>query len=290
MRLQSIFLAFALTVISAVAFAGDCPDPGGGGTTPPVTGACVAGTGSDLPNYKAVCSGTFILHAGACNPLVTGGCPSVFGSFTFDKVFGSNWPGYALRQRRDFLARPESVPDDSLRSESWSFGIVLRQWDVHAGATTPCFRSAPHRAYSTAAAPTALQCCALRATIRTSSPRPTVARHSASLTRTRRTGSTWHLALCSTAHSCHARKRRANLRCSRSCRTDDCGEHRSHRARAIHRNVFPAGLAERRLRFRVVEYGIYAFIALALIACVVWVVVKMRPAPETDPYNGENGV
>jgi hypothetical protein len=93
MRLQSIFLAFALTVISAVAFAGDCPDPGGGGTTPPVTGACVAGTGSDLPNYKAVCSGTFILHAGACNPLVTGGCPSVFGSFTFDKVFGSNWPG-----------------------------------------------------------------------------------------------------------------------------------------------------------------------------------------------------
>lgn len=60
----------------------------------PPTGAstCNNGQAGDIPGYTALCYGSFVRHAGACNPQQNGSCPTIYGPFSFANVFGA-WPG-----------------------------------------------------------------------------------------------------------------------------------------------------------------------------------------------------
>jgi len=60
---------------------------------PPISSStCIAGAKTDLPGVTLICSGSFVRHDGACNPLASGSCPSVSGPYSFANVFGP-WPG-----------------------------------------------------------------------------------------------------------------------------------------------------------------------------------------------------
>lgn len=90
---------------------------------PPTNGTCTSGAATDLPGITLVCSGSFVRHAGGCNPLVVGGCPTVSGPYSFANVFGP-FPGTHIANDEIFtveLNQAVSIPFTPSPGHSVSF-------------------------------------------------------------------------------------------------------------------------------------------------------------------------
>jgi len=97
------------------------PGTGGGGAT-----SCTTGQAGDLQGFTAVCSGSLINHAGACNPASAGSCPTVTGAFSFDNVFGAAYPGSGFGSDKIFslgLKQFLSIPFTPSPAHSVSFFV-----------------------------------------------------------------------------------------------------------------------------------------------------------------------
>jgi len=91
----------------------------------PTSATCRQGAATDIPGVTLVCSGSFVRHAGGCNPLVTGGCPTVSGPFSFANVFGA-WPGVYIANDQIFtlgLNQAISIPFTPSPGHSVSFFV-----------------------------------------------------------------------------------------------------------------------------------------------------------------------
>ena len=87
---------------------------------------CTTGQTGDLTGFTAVCTGSFINHAGACNPASAGSCPTVTGGFSFDNVFGAAYPGTSFGSDKIFslgLKQFLSIPFTPSPAHSVSFFV-----------------------------------------------------------------------------------------------------------------------------------------------------------------------
>jgi hypothetical protein len=112
-----------------------CPGTGGPAlssatVTVPGSGSpgssCTTGQTGDLSGFTAVCTGSLINHAGACNPASSGSCPTVSGAFTFDNVFGAAYPGAGFGSDKIFslnLHQFLSIPFTPSPAHSVSFFV-----------------------------------------------------------------------------------------------------------------------------------------------------------------------